>query len=405
MSQYVATLSFWAARAKRQANRGQVVDSGWWVVDGAEGPFLFTIHHSPSTIHRLGCFACGACARRVDAAGALTQEGDEFRDGRNRPELLLQALQRCRQRQPFAEQDAERLADGVDLPVVHAGAAQADQVDADNGVDVLLDDEWRDVLAGRRTTAEQRQPPDAHELMHGAVAREVDVVFQDAVAADEGAVRQNAAVADDAVVSDVAARHEEVVAADACHPGMGRAAVDRDVLAENVVFADLQAGRLAIVAEVLRSFAEDGAGVDEVAATHRQRAAQMDAGTQHAVGTDADAALNDDIRTYLDILGDLRFRCDDRRGVDASRRRMGHKRTRCQKDDERPRLAPQAATRTQALSHPGGSCIHSGGGEMPEQFPALVFIQPKKATPCASLSYPAWLPLSSLSRSSPKASA
>src|SRR5207253_5760773 len=123
----------------------------------------------------------------------------------------------------------------------------ADDVDADDGVDLLLDHERRDVLGGRRQAAEQGQPADADELVYGAVAGEVDVVLQDAVAAEQGAVGQDAAVADLAVVGDVAAGHEEVAAADARGPRLGGAAVDGDVLAEDVAVADLEAGRLVVV--------------------------------------------------------------------------------------------------------------------------------------------------------------
>ena len=58
------------------------------------------------------------------------------------------------------------------------------------------------------------------------------------VAAQEGAVGEDAAIADAAVVGDVAAGHEEVAAADDRLEGLRRAAVDGDVLAEDVVVAD-----------------------------------------------------------------------------------------------------------------------------------------------------------------------
>jgi hypothetical protein len=57
-------------------------------------------------------------------------------------------------------------------------------------------------------------------------------------------------------VGHVRAGHEEVVAADAGRPRLRRAAVDGDVLAEDVAVADLDAGRLVTVLEVLRPFAQ-----------------------------------------------------------------------------------------------------------------------------------------------------
>src|SRR5262249_21365521 len=108
--------------------------------------------------------------------------------------------------------------------------------------------------------------------------------------------------------------------------------VDGDVLAEDVEVADFHRGRLAVVLEVLRTLAEDGAGVDLVAAAHRQRAAQVDAGAQDAVGADADVPLDDDVRPDLDAGAEFGLGRDDRRGMDASCFRVGHDRTRSRED-------------------------------------------------------------------------
>src|SRR5439155_17821319 len=110
--------------------------------------------------------------------------------------------------------------------------------------------------------------------------------------ADQGAGGQYASVADFAVVCHVRVDHEEVVAADARRPGLRGAAVDGDVLAEDVVIADLDAGGFAVVLEVLRAFAQDRAGVDDVAAAHFERATDGDLGPQDAGGADGDRPLD-----------------------------------------------------------------------------------------------------------------
>ena len=92
--------------------------------------------------------------------------------------------------------------------------------------------------------------------MQSAVAREIDVVLHDAVAADRRFVSQYAAITDPAVMRNVRVDHEKIVAADARRPGLSRSAVNRHVLAKDIAVADLQARRLTVVFEVLRSFAE-----------------------------------------------------------------------------------------------------------------------------------------------------
>src|SRR5690606_8598079 len=71
------------------------------------------------------------------------------------------------------------------------------------------------------------------------------------------------AVAARAAVADVGAGHEQVVRADARHARpLRRAPVKGAVLADQVVLADLQPHRLALVAAVLRIAADDGEGMD-----------------------------------------------------------------------------------------------------------------------------------------------
>src|SRR5437763_1228914 len=94
--------------------------------------------------------------------------------------------------------------------------------------------------------------------------------------------------------------------------------MDRHVLAENVVVADLGARLFVLVAEVLRSVAEDRADADVVPLAQRQRSEQARMRSNDAIRTDANGAFDNDIRPDLDVLADVGLRIDNRGGMDAS---------------------------------------------------------------------------------------
>src|ERR1043165_2485104 len=175
-----------------------------------------------------------AIAHDVDPLGASAQKSQHLLNDFELAELFVDLGHGGRQQQTFAEEQFESGADRVDLETVHTGAFHADDVDAGDVVESLLDDKGRNVLARRGTAAHHRQPSDAHKLMHGSVAGEKDVILQDAMASYQGTIRQDAAIADDAIVSNVAVGHEEVVIADHGFHRIGGAAMDRHVLPEDV---------------------------------------------------------------------------------------------------------------------------------------------------------------------------
>ena len=107
--------------------------------------------------------------------------------------------------------------------------------------------EWRHVARDGGVVGDEGMRADLAELMHAGEAAHVHPVAHLDVSAERRVVREHAVRADDAVVPDVRAGHEQVVVGDARHQlGLGRAAVDRAVLAERVAVADLQARRLAV---------------------------------------------------------------------------------------------------------------------------------------------------------------
>ena len=215
--------------------------------------------------------------------------------------------------------------------------------------------------------------------MDGAVAGQVDVVGDVAVAAEQGAVGEDAAAADHAIVGDVAVDHEEVVAADVGRPRVGRAAVDGDVLAKDVVVADLDGCRLVVILEVLRAFAEDGAGIDDVAAAHGQGAAKGGVGAEDAVRPDGYGAFDDDVRSDDDAFAESCFRRNHRAGMDSRGLRAGHNRPPFLRDCETRRSQASADKEPDCAKPPMPSLPEvpsitrgmytSRRRAMPEQFP------------------------------------
>jgi hypothetical protein len=102
--------------------------------------------------------------------------------------------------------------------------------------------------------------------VHGAEGADGGEVFDRHVAGEGGGVGEDAAAADVGVVADVGGDHDETAGADRGHasPAFGSAG-DGDVFADVVVVANLAAGGLAGVLQVLRRDADAGEGGDAVA--------------------------------------------------------------------------------------------------------------------------------------------
>src|SRR5204862_3696754 len=111
-----------------------------------------------------GRFAVLVLAHRADAALRRTNEGKQMCDGLDVAEFLFDLRQRERQKLVLKEEDVIRPPDGIDFGMAHAGPLHADQVDADNAVDTLLERERRHVLGRDRAAAEQAQAAAACEL-------------------------------------------------------------------------------------------------------------------------------------------------------------------------------------------------------------------------------------------------
>ncbi|MNE52881.1 hypothetical protein D3C80_1475770 [compost metagenome] len=156
-----------------------------------------------------------------------------------------------------------------------------------------------DVARHGGQTADDGALPHAAVLVHGAQAAQENLVADLSVTAQSGVVGHDDIVADHTVVTHVGAGHEQTVRSNARYArALRRAPVEAGVFTDDVVRADLQPHRLALVAIVLRVAADDGEGMDD-----RPRA-------------DARVLLDHDMADQLDALGQGHARADDAPGAD-----------------------------------------------------------------------------------------
>lgn len=123
-----------------------------------------------------------------------------------------------------------------------------------------------------------------------------------AVTGHLGAVAEDTLVANLRIVGDVGTLHEEVVVAnDGLTIGMG-GTVDDDILAEDVVVANLQNALLAAEVEVLRQCSDDGTLMDFIAAAHAGAAQNADEGEDDATVANFHIVLDVNEWEYLAAL-------------------------------------------------------------------------------------------------------
>src|SRR2546427_772345 len=136
------------------------------------------------------------------------------------------------------------------------------------------------------------------------MARELEGIGEDGVAADL------------AVMREMHVRHDPVVAADAGHSRVELgAAVDGDVLADDVAVADLDRRVLAGVFLVLRRRADRGEMEDAVAPADASTAVEHDVRADPGALAQFDPGAYDRVRPDLDLCCQLRTVMDDGGGV------------------------------------------------------------------------------------------
>ena len=238
-----------------------------------------------------------------------------------------------------AEDDVECFPDRINIACRDACPSHADDIDALNNINVLLDDKGRDILATAGKSAQQSKSANSHKLMDGCVACEVNIVGEDRMSTDHGTIGKEAVIADLAIMSDVCVGHQVVVVADPGHPGFGGSPMDRDKLTKCIIVADFNTGGLALVAMVLGRFPQNTMTEDLVIATHGQGAKEMSAGSDHTTGPYLDLALNNHMGPNLDIICQLSSWINDGGRVNSSRIFDRHGYTRAGRKIQKPPMA------------------------------------------------------------------
>ncbi len=97
--------------------------------------------------------------------------------------------------------------------------------------------------------------------MHETIAGNEGAVMNNGVAAQQRSIGQNHVVADAAIVRHVRIRHEEIIRADDRVLFIFVRAMNRNMFAKDISFADAEFCWLAFVFQILRGVADDATGV------------------------------------------------------------------------------------------------------------------------------------------------
>src|SRR6185312_4174703 len=203
------------------------------------------------------------------------------------------------------EQELIGGAQTLDVVAAEPAALHSDDVEAGQpGAVAHHQPIWDHVALDPGHAADHRVPPDAYELLHRRQPAEDRVILDHHVAAERRVVDEDHVVADLAVMRDMRADHQQAMVADARdHAAAGGARVDRDMLADRVVAADLQRGRLAGVFQVLGLGADRGKREDTGAGADRRAAVNHDMGLQRHAGAQSDVPADHAIGADRDIVG------------------------------------------------------------------------------------------------------
>ena len=197
-----------------------------------------------------------------------------------------------------------------------SGAAEADDVEAADGVIAAGDSVGGEVFGDAGAALHEGEGADADELVDEAVAGDEGAVIDAGVAAEQCAICNDDPVADMRVVADMGVRHEEVVVAQAGLFGGIAGAMDCDVFADGVLLADGEGGGCAVVFEVLRGFAKDRSSEYLIGRADRGEAGDVDVGADAGVSADLDVLIDDGVGSDVNAGVKLGFGMDDSGGVD-----------------------------------------------------------------------------------------
>ena len=120
------------------------------------------------------------------------------------------------------------------------------------------------------------------------------------MAPEQRAVGDNHMIGHPRVMPHVAMRHQKIVRTDDRFLGFCVRPVHRDMFAKNVVVADAQTRRLALVFQVLRRLANHAAGVEGVVRAGGRVSSQMRVRPDAAIRAKHHMLVNDRARTDAD---------------------------------------------------------------------------------------------------------
>ena len=243
-----------------------------------------------------------------DAALGVFQEADDVLDLRTIGHLVTNLFDDIEDARLSVEEQTIGVGDValnllVDLGIVHhrrVGTAILHRVTACNDV-------GRHVVREGRTCLNQREVSGTGVGILNGTRGEDDTIADLAVAGNLRTIAEHAVVAHHRIVADVGSFEQEVMATDLRHAVAVGTTVDDDILADDVVVADLHIRLSATEVEVLRQGSDDGALMDLVALTDARAVADGDEGEDDTIVADHRIVLDIHEGEYLTVVADLRL--------------------------------------------------------------------------------------------------
>ena len=188
---------------------------------------------------------------------------------------------------------------------------QSDKIDSTQGGGVAVgDEEGGDVLHDLGATTDDGVITDAAELVDAGESGDDDVITDDDMSAEGCSIGEDAVIADDGVVRDMSVGEEVVIVSDDTGLEHG-AAMNGDILAENIPAPDFHAGRLAGIFEILGAGPDGGVGVELVVLANLGVSFDCDMGMKVAALPQSHIGPDDAERPNFNVLSQMGFRRND----------------------------------------------------------------------------------------------
>lgn len=206
----------------------------------------------------------------------------------------------------------------MDLIGTEPAAAQPHTVDRPHTSRMSIGDhERRDIMDDPRQPSNHRVAADADVVTNGGAPADNRMVVNVHVTPEHDVHGQHALIGDARVVGDVHAGHQQIARTDASRsPIRLRRKVQGAVLTNDIVVADHQFGRRAVVFQVLWGLAERRMVVHDVACAQRGAALDDDVAVELGSGAETHVRADHATRSHPHVFREFRSGIDDRGGVD-----------------------------------------------------------------------------------------